>query len=265
MGSEYSDAIDMFVAESRVFSGAQPRGAIVIHKTAGGSSAQAIANYFATNDLVTSSHFVIGRDGVVVQCVSLNDGAAANCCLEYGHDPYWDQYGQVNLNLVTISIEHVDPSTDNSTKLTDAQLNSSIKLCLWLRDNYNMQWPDVKTHASIAPSSRARCPGNYPMDLLTVIMKVTEPVTTQPTNQVPSKYQSETLHNQWRSCIDDIMTDSGIYKAWVQAKLNGKNYNAPVTREYKDIDWNGNPIISQDGGNWHAQWDSKNGCKFYEL
>lgn len=164
MGREYQPAIEMFVNRDRVFQNAQPRGAIVIHKTAGGTSASGIAEYFASTPLEVSSHFVVGLEGEVVQCVSLIDGAAANCCLETGHDSFWDRYGGVNLNLVTISIEHVDSSVDNSSFPPTAQLEASFKLVSWLCRTYGIK--DIKTHASISPGSRARCPGNYPMDEL---------------------------------------------------------------------------------------------------
>lgn len=52
---------------------AKPTG-IVIHYTAAGS-AKATANYFATRDSKVSAHTVIGRDGVIFQCVGLRDRA----------------------------------------------------------------------------------------------------------------------------------------------------------------------------------------------
>lgn len=266
MGSEYPDAIDMFVDTGRTFVGAKPRGAIVLHKTAGFSTPEECANYFATTDLRTSSHFIIGLDGRVVQCVSLNNGAAANCCLGLGYDPYWDQYGKVNLNLVTISIEHIDPLQDNSTQPPVAQIMASVKLCLWLRDNYNMQAPDVKTHASIDPVTRARCPGNYPINVLLGYMNgsIVDPKST-PTPKVPSKYQDVSFHNQWAAVIPNIRTNTGIYKEWVQKKLDGIEYNAPTSNEYTSINWNGTPIMCQDGGNWHAEFYPHTGiCEFFD-
>src|SRR5438477_338179 len=117
-------AYDMFVDRTRVFHDEHPHGAIVIHKTASnarGVTAQDIARYFATSADIVSSHFVIGRDGVVVQCVSLLDGAGANCCLNGNFEHYWLQYGGTNLNTVTVSIEHVDETSDNSQDCTDVQ------------------------------------------------------------------------------------------------------------------------------------------------
>lgn len=119
----YPTAKRILVAENRVFIGALTKVpasdlSIVIHKTACGApcTAESVANYFATDANGSSTHFIVGLDGEVVQCVSLADGAGGNCCLEAGHDTYWDglaaKYG--NLNLCTISVEHVDTTSDNS-------------------------------------------------------------------------------------------------------------------------------------------------------
>jgi N-acetyl-anhydromuramyl-L-alanine amidase AmpD len=168
----------MLVPEQNTFIGAQPGSALVIHKTASGGTAEGIANFFIHDPNGASSHFVVGQDGEIVQCVPLINGAGANCCVETGFDPYWQQFNPMhvgsstgtNLNTITISIEHVDPATDNSTPLTDAQKASSFKLVKWLVDQYGFnitpdghgQMVDIKGHNTIDPINRARCPGNYP-------------------------------------------------------------------------------------------------------
>src|SRR5260370_1200320 len=65
-----------------------------------------------------------------------------------------------------IPIEHLDPTLDNSTTPPQAQLSASFALVKWLVDTYSIPLDHIKTHASIDPVSRARCPGNYPMDEL---------------------------------------------------------------------------------------------------
>lgn len=185
MGREYSDALDMFVDEQRTFIGALQNNkdlSIVIHGT--GSpvvpTAQEIALYFATNKDELSSHFVIDRTGKVVQCVSLQNGAAANCCLEDGHDTFWDKYNTkyANLNKCTISIEHCNDVT-NSLPLTPAQLAASIKLLQYLTNKFNIPLSRIKTHASIDPQTRKECPGNYPMsDVLQALQPSTKSAPT---------------------------------------------------------------------------------------
>jgi len=194
MGTEYQSAIDMFVDESRVFIGAlnslknKKDLSIVIHGSGSPGnkvpSAQEIALYFASNKDMVSSHFVIGRDGKIVQCVSLKDGAAANCCLEEGHDKYWDPLNAVygNLNKCTISIEHCN-NADNSLPLTAAQQKASFELVQYLCTKYNIPPERIKTHASLDPKSRSLCPGNYPMEELIKTMTPPKKPTPDPKPQ----------------------------------------------------------------------------------
>lgn len=171
----------MFVDRNRVFINAHPDSAIVIHKTAGFNTIEELGNYFATTDLMTSSHYGVGLDGRVAQFVSESDGAAANCCLEEGHDPYWDQFGDTNLNRVTISIEHIDSSDDNSTSPPVAQLRASFDLVRDICARTGIR--TIKTHSSLMPENRKNCPGNYPMDkLLDYVSKSMATKTTLPKN-----------------------------------------------------------------------------------
>jgi len=188
MGSEYSPAQDMFVDESRTFIGALKNNkdlSIVIHGTGSPGkkvpTAEEIGLYFASNKEMVSSHFVIGRDGKIVQCVSLNDGAASNCCLEEDHDTYWDTYNAIygNLNKCTISIEHCN-NVDNSLPLTAVQKQASFTLVQYLCSKYNIPVSRVKTHASLDPKTRKLCPGNYPMqELLDSMTPKSEPTVSE--------------------------------------------------------------------------------------
>lgn len=140
--------------------------AIVLHKTAGDATPQAIYNTFlASGNPGKSVHYGVGQDGSIWQYVPESLGSGGNCCTEAGYDPFWAPYVNAygNLNLCTLSIEHCDPSTDNSTPLTAAQQEASFKLVAYLAKKYSIPASHIKTHASIDPQSRARCPGNYPM------------------------------------------------------------------------------------------------------
>ncbi len=169
--------IQMLVPDQYVFPnfwGNTPRW-LILHKTAGFHTAQDVAAYFqsGSNGLEVSSHYVVGQDGAVVQCVRETDGAGANGVLEAGHDAWWSG----NPNLVTYSFEHVDPSSDNSTPLTDAQKAASFQLVhdVCARRNIPMRPADanggITGHYSIDPLSRAHCPGNYPWDELWAYLK----------------------------------------------------------------------------------------------
>lgn len=165
MSADYPLAEEHFVPRSFMFNSNACK-AIVIHKTAGDATPQAIYNTFlASGNPGRSVHYGVGRDGTIWQYVPEALGAGGNCCTEAGYDPFWTQYVNAygNLNLCTLSIEHCDPSSDNSTPLTPAQQNASFKLVASLAKKYGIPASHIKTHASIDPQSRARCPGNYPM------------------------------------------------------------------------------------------------------
>lgn len=143
---------------------------VILHGTAGGSSAQNIATYFANSGVEVSAHYVVGQDGVVVQCIAEADGAWANGPITNGADPWWSI--ALNPNLITISIEHVKPSTDNSDALTPAQQESSFKLVAAICERWHIpkrtadEQGGITGHFSMDPVNRARCPGNYPWDAL---------------------------------------------------------------------------------------------------
>ena len=169
-GPDYAGATLALVDESRVFVGQNDHTWLVLHKTASGGSALDIARYFAVTPLETSVHYIVGQDGAIVQAVLEKDGAGGNCCLEAGHAPYLPT--GINLNVKTISIEHVDPATDNSTPLTSAQEAASFRLIadICRRNAIPERAGDASGgiigHHDIAPISRARCPGNYPWSAL---------------------------------------------------------------------------------------------------
>src|SRR2546421_8565101 len=92
---------------------------IVLHGTAGGSSAEGIANYFATSDVQASAHIIIDQAGNVVQGISTHDAAWGNGIITAGHASYIRE--DINPNLYTVSIEHVKHATDNSNAVTGIQ------------------------------------------------------------------------------------------------------------------------------------------------
>lgn len=168
MSADYPAAQEHFVPRSFMFNSNNPVS-IVIHKTGGDATPQDVYNTFINSgNPGKSSHYAIGTDGTIWQFVPESLGAGANCCAEAGYDPFWTQYVDAygNLNLCTISIEHCDAALDNATPLTPAQKAASFALVASLAKKYGIPASHIKTHASIDPQSRARCPGNYPMDEL---------------------------------------------------------------------------------------------------
>lgn len=167
---DYPGALPMFVDESRTFIDAKPGFALVLHKTGGTPDLQSLANYFQNDSSMKSVHYGVDLDGTIGQFVLEKDGAGGNCCLEAGHDSFWPT--NINLNLITISIENIDPSLDNSTPMPIAQKAALFPLVksICQRHNIPMRSADsnggLAGHNSIDPLSRARCPGNFPWEEL---------------------------------------------------------------------------------------------------
>lgn len=149
---------------------------IIIHGTAtpGIATAQGIGRLFQSRAGKTSgpndgaTHYVVGKDGTIVQCVREGDSAWGNGVVTEGHDDWWGTRG--NPNFETISIEHVKVGAQNQDALTAAQMEASFALIAYLCDQWNIprRWADamggITGHFSIDPVNRAFCPGLYPWD-----------------------------------------------------------------------------------------------------
>src|SRR5216683_717342 len=169
MNVDYPGAIPMWVPENDLFT-TNTHQSIVIHKTANGTTPQEIAQYFINVSPGPSVHYIVGLDGTIVQSAPESMGSGGNCCLEQGHDPFWDQFGTINLNTVTLSVEHVDPSPTNSTPCPQAQVDASFKLVLYLASKYHIAPDHIKPHSSLDPSHWSHCPGAYPFtDLINYV------------------------------------------------------------------------------------------------
>lgn len=113
----------------------QVRG-IVIHYTANpGSSAIANRNYFEglkdSHTTKASSHFVVGLDGEIVQCIP---------CSEIS-------YASNERNSDTISIECC--IEDDTGAFNQATYDSVIHLTAWLVERYQLQVTDVIRHYDV--------------------------------------------------------------------------------------------------------------------
>lgn len=109
---------------------------IVIHYTGNpGSTAMQNRNYFEglkdTKETSASSHFVVGLDGEIVQCI-----------------PTWEvAYASNNRNSDTISIETCHKTEDGS--YTKATYESLVKLTAWLCKKYDLTEEDLIRHYDI--------------------------------------------------------------------------------------------------------------------
>lgn len=121
---------------------------IVIHYTANpGTDAEANRNYFEnrkdepdTNANKVSSHYIIGLDGTIVQCIPLNEIA----------------YASNYRNSDTISIECCHPSKKG--KFTKDTYNSLVHLAAWLCGKYGLNKDSVIRHYDI---TNKMCPRYY--------------------------------------------------------------------------------------------------------
>lgn len=109
---------------------------IVIHYTANpGSTAKDNRDYFEnlknTHAAMASSHFIVGLDGEIVQCI-----------------PTWEiSYASNNRNKDTISIECCHP--DKSGKFTKETYRSMVNLTAWLCNKFDLNSDDVIRHYDV--------------------------------------------------------------------------------------------------------------------
>lgn len=105
---------------------------IVIHYVGNeGSTAQANRDYFDSNKSTVSSHFVVGLQGEVIQCVPLDEWSSASN----------------NRNKDTISIEVCHP-TENG-KFNDVTYARVVELTAWLCDEFRLDEKDVIRHHDV--------------------------------------------------------------------------------------------------------------------
>lgn len=109
---------------------------IVVHYTANpGTSAKANRNYFENlknkKTKYASSHFIIGLDGEIVQCIPLDEIA----------------YASNDRNDDTISIECCHE--DESGKFNEKTYQSLVHLVAWLCDEYGLEKEDIIRHYDV--------------------------------------------------------------------------------------------------------------------
>ena len=108
---------------------------IVVHYVGNaGSSAAANRNYFnnpTANVYGSSSHFIVGLQGEIIQCIPTDEVAYAN----------------YPMNFETISIEVCHP--DSTGKYNDATYASLIRLIAWLCSEYHFDTTNVIRHYDV--------------------------------------------------------------------------------------------------------------------
>lgn len=121
---------------SRPGTASDPIKGIVIHYTANpGSTAKQNRDYFNglkdSKETQVSSHFVVGLDGEIVQCV-----------------PTWEiAYASNERNHDTVSIECCHP--DETGKFTEETYASVVRLTAWLCTKFDLTEQDVIRHYDV--------------------------------------------------------------------------------------------------------------------
>ncbi len=114
---------------------------IVIHYVGNpGTSAQDNHDYYCNPESSVSSHFIVGLDGEIIQCIPLNEMSAAS---------NWR-------NRDTISIEVCHP--DISGKFTQTTYDSLVKLTAWLKKSGRLDDGHIIRHYDITGKE---CPSYY--------------------------------------------------------------------------------------------------------
>lgn len=121
---------------------------IVIHYVANpGTSAKQNRNYFeglkdqsGSKTVSASSHYIIGSDGAILQCIPLDEVA----------------YGNYPRNDDTVSIECCHPDSDG--RFTDATIKSLIRLTGWLCRELSLNEKHIIRHYDV---SGKNCPKYY--------------------------------------------------------------------------------------------------------
>ncbi|MGI6153361.1 MAG: N-acetylmuramoyl-L-alanine amidase family protein [Christensenellaceae bacterium] len=126
-----ADYIDMDV-NARKGALLEEVGGVVVHYVANpGTTAAQNRSYFNNAGTAVNSHFIIGLDGEVVQCVPLYEQSVASN----------------DRNRDTISIEVCHP--DESGKFTDASYNSLVRLAGWLSAVCGFKKDDIIRHYDV--------------------------------------------------------------------------------------------------------------------
>lgn len=121
---------------------------IVIHYVANpGTSAKQNRNYFeglkdqsGSKTVSASSHYIIGSDGTILQCIPLDEVA----------------YGNYPRNDDTVSIECCHPDSDG--RFSDATIKSLIRLTGWLCRELSLNEKHIIRHYDV---SGKNCPKYY--------------------------------------------------------------------------------------------------------
>lgn len=126
---------------------------VVIHHTAQDSTAQTLKT-FTTAKTQVSAHYVIGKDGKIIQMV--NDYLRA----QHAGVSKWGNTTDLNSSSLGIELDN-----NGFEPYPDQQIESLCTLLAALKKRYSIPTPNFIGHADIAPA-RKPDPSNFPWQLL---------------------------------------------------------------------------------------------------
>jgi N-acetylmuramoyl-L-alanine amidase len=123
---------------------------VILHHTAQTSTAQTVKTFTMTKTQV-SAHYVVGRNGEVVQM--LNDYLRA----WHGGAAKWGNVTDINSTSIGIELDN-----DGFEPYTDIQLNNLLLLLARLKKTYNIPAANFIGHGDIAPGRKIDPNVNFP-------------------------------------------------------------------------------------------------------
>ena len=129
---EYIDVQILPIGESREGIELEGLNNIVIHYVGNPkTTAQQNRNYYENDGTTVNSHFIVGLDGEIIQCIPLYERSAAS--------------NHRNIDTISIEVCHPDESGEFTTK-TKAAL---IRLCAWLCKTGKLEASDIIRHYDV--------------------------------------------------------------------------------------------------------------------
>lgn len=136
---------------------------IVLHHTAG-DTLRGCVKWFQMPESQVSAHYVVDRDGFVVQQVSTGDRA-------WHAGRSIDSLGRENVNNFSVGIEIVNKG-DGKDPWPDAQVDSVVRLCRTLMTYRFKHIKQITSHEFIAePQGRKNDPIHFPWERLEPLAK----------------------------------------------------------------------------------------------
>lgn len=247
-------AIEMDYLDKSFGRFSQPVKYIVIHGTGspgGPPTAQQIGSYFQTPGVEASTHFIVGRDGAIVQGLPTTMTDWGQGGLTAGHASFLPE--GVNPNQYCIGIEHCQ-DVNNSLALTEQQKSSSFQLVSLLCDYLKIPKKKgdssggILGHRDIDPVNRSQCPGNYPWSELWNFLMQQNPQATVTQEMVDCWHSTKQLFGGVPP-----RDNTGIHDSWVQAWSRGVQFGPPLSQEYP-LPVFGSGAVAQEFAHARCEW-----------